>query len=148
MSVTKSANPANLLAGVVELYATYQPVTTSRLAQIYSDTLVFRDPVQQLAGLDDFCAYLNAMGTNLNYCRFEFVETNPGDTTSWMRWIMRYSHPKLRRGADLTLEGASVLHHDERVTFQQDYYDMGAMLYEHIPLLGSAVGQFKKRLAH
>jgi hypothetical protein len=140
--------PATLLAGVVDLYANYQPVTTSRLAEIYSDTLVFCEPVQQLAGLDDFCTYLNSMGTNLNYCRFEFLETTPGATSSWMRWIMHYSHPKLRRGADLKLEGASVLHHAEKIVFQQDYYDMGAMLYEHVPLVGTAISHLKQRLAH
>ncbi len=83
----------------------------------------------------------------LNSCRFEFLDIHAGPAASWMRWNMHYSHPRLKRGAVLKLEGASLLQHRDKVYFQQDYYDMGAMLYEHLPLLGGAIGAIKRRMA-
>ena len=60
---------------------------------------------------------------------------------------MHYSHPRIRRGAALVLEGTSLLQHDsEKVSYQQDYYDLGAMLYEHLPMMGPAIRLLKKRL--
>ena len=45
------------------------------------------------------------------------------------------------------LDGASHLRlADNRIAYQRDYYDLGAMLYEHIPLLGGAVRAVKARL--
>jgi hypothetical protein len=33
-----------------------------------------------------------------------------------------------------------------KVRYHRDYFDLGAMLYEHLPLLGSLVKTIKRRL--
>ena len=35
----------------------------------------------------------------------------------------------------------------DRVHFHQDYFDAGALLYEHLPLMGGAIRWLKGRLA-
>lgn len=142
-----SRHADTLTAGIVALYSKLGVVTEPQLAEVYDQGLVFRDPVHQLAGLPALCNYLNSTSKDLNSCRFEFLDITSGADSSWMRWNMHYSHPKLKRGATLLLEGTSLLQHREKITFQQDYYDMGAMLYEHLPLLGGAIGLIKKRMA-
>jgi hypothetical protein len=60
---------------------------------------------------------------------------------------MTYAHPRLQRGQELTLEGISQLRFaDRRIIYQRDYYDLGAMLYEHLPLVGQVVRGIKRRL--
>jgi len=36
---------------------------------------------------------------------------------------------------------------EERVTYQRDYFDAGAMVYEHVPLFGWIVRWIKRLLA-
>jgi hypothetical protein len=135
-----------LTGGIVAMYSQLGRVTQQQLAEVYDAHLVFRDPVHQLKGIPALCAYLNTSSKDLNSCRFEFLDTTSSANASWMRWNMHYSHPRLKRGAELVLEGTSLLQHREKIVFQQDYYDMGAMLYEHLPLLGGAIGVLKKRM--
>ncbi len=60
---------------------------------------------------------------------------------------MTYSHPKLRAGEKIQVMGNSLLRFDQnRVYFHRDYVDMGAMLYEHVPLLGAAIRYLKRRM--
>jgi hypothetical protein len=47
----------------------------------------------------------------------------------------------------LKLTGVSIINFtDGRITSQEDFYDMGAMTYEHIPLLGGAIRVVKARM--
>jgi hypothetical protein len=136
-----------MIAGVQDLYTNLTAVETADVARVYSNAIVFRDPLHQVEGIEPFCNYLNGLSQNLNYCRFEFIDTTTTANRSWLRWNMHYSHPAIRRGAGLTLEGTSLLQHkNDKVVYQQDYYDMGAMLYEHLPMMGGAIRLLKKRL--
>ena len=57
------------------------------------------------------------------------------------------NHPSLRAGDTIRVEGASYLRtHNGKIYYHRDYFDMGAMLYEHLPLLGRIVQRIKKRL--
>lgn len=48
----------------------------------------------------------------------------------------------------MTVEGATRLEFDEtgKVCLHRDYFDLGAMLYEQLPLLGAVVRTIKGRL--
>ncbi len=136
-----------ITSGIIALYSELGVVTEDQLARVYDSRVVFRDPIHQLTGIPALCEYLNQSSRGLNSCRFEFLDVSSTGDSSWMRWNMHYSHPGLKRGATLLLEGTSLLQHREKVMFQQDYYDLGAMLYEHLPLLGVAIAALKRRMA-
>ena len=64
-----------------------------------------------------------------------------------MAWTMFLRHPKLRSGETIRVEGASYLKtRNGRIYYHRDYFDMGAMLYEHLPLLGRVVNTIKHKL--
>ncbi|BBI47777.1 hypothetical protein HORIV_01980 [Vreelandella olivaria] len=62
---------------------------------------------------------------------------------------MTFIHPRLAGGKPVEVEGCSALTFadDGRVQRHRDYFDAGAMLYEQLPLMGSAIRWLKKRLA-
>ena len=64
-----------------------------------------------------------------------------------VRWRMFLQHPKLNGGEEIEVKGATFIEYDDRITYQEDYYDLGAMLYEHIAVLGTTVRFVKNRLA-
>lgn len=117
------------------------------LDQLYHDDIVFTDPLQHVVGMDDFRAYLKHTMENVEYCHFTFDDQCVGDTQGFMAWQMRYAHPKLANGIEIILPGVSyVTFEDGLIKEQRDYYDLGAMLYEHVPLVGYIIDKIKKRL--
>lgn len=114
----------------------------------YSEAARFQDPVHRVDGLDELKSYLHDLCIELRVCEFEFHQAIEEGDRAFLRWTMRYAHPKVAKGRDLFLDGATELEFDgERVSFHRDYYDMGAMLYEHIPVVGSVVAWLRSRLA-
>jgi hypothetical protein len=70
------------------------------------------------------------------------------DNQAALYWTMSFCHPKLNQGSEIVVEGHSYLvEQDNKVIKHRDYLDVGAMLYEHIPLLGSVVKTVKRRAA-
>ncbi|MTD26713.1 nuclear transport factor 2 family protein [Erwinia sorbitola] len=135
------------LQQLVTFYQTLNSDRLSMLAQIYHTDICLSDPVGEHRGLAVVENYFASLLKNMRYCRFVVTLTREFETDALLLWRMEYAHPSLQRGADQTLEGSSYLQfRDNKVAFQRDYYDMGAMLYEKLPLLGSAINLIKKRL--
>lgn len=141
-----------LLQQVTTLYERFDPALISALDQIYDTNVVFEDPMHRVLGLDRLRDYFAGLVQGLDECRFEFSEVlekpgydnEPGQAV--LLWQMHYRHRKLRGGKLLTVAGSSHLRYGDRVLYHRDYFDAGAMLYEHIPVLGCAIRTIKKRL--
>jgi hypothetical protein len=70
------------------------------------------------------------------------------DDSCMLTWTMSYQHPKLNSGRLIAVQGASRLEFKHgKVTSHRDYFDGGALLYEHIPLLNRVIFFLKNRLA-
>jgi hypothetical protein len=55
-------------------------------------------------------------------------------------------HARLRPGELLSLPGASVIKFEERIHYHRDYFDVGAMLYERLPVVGGLIRSIKARV--
>jgi hypothetical protein len=133
-------------------YSDFKAADLALLDAFYAPEVMFRDPVHERRGLAALRRYFAASREPLTECRFEFTDTladtdDPTLRKYCLRWHMHYRHPRLKGGGRLVLEGASVLHVREKILFHEDFYDMGAMLYEHLPLLGGTVRWLKRRVA-
>ena len=66
---------------------------------------------------------------------------------AFVRWVMILEHPKLAGGNEIKLDGVSELKIDNNlIVAQTDFYDMGAMFYEHIPVLKNLVRFVKNKI--
>ena len=119
------------------------------LDSLYRQDLVFEDAFHRIEGLQNFKAYCSNLYSNLSACDFMFGDEFFGnDSNAMLTWTMHYSHPKLNRGKTITVDGASLLFFEDQLIYhQKDYFDGGALLYEHIPLLGNVLSVLKRRLA-
>lgn len=128
-------------------YADFTGADLNRLADFYHADVQFIDPVDSICGLAMLRAYFERTRPGLNHCRFVFEEQFDCDGDVCLVWTMHYSHSKLRSGKNLQLPGISRLWvRDDLVIYHRDYYDLGQMLYEHIPLMGRAVRALKQRI--
>ncbi|MCQ3829708.1 nuclear transport factor 2 family protein [Microbulbifer elongatus] len=131
------------------LYADFLTVDVKSVADLYAESVVFRDPVHEVKGLQAMQAYFAGVCQNLSECRFEFDRVVGAGVWHSLWWVMHYRHPKLQGGKQLHLRGASLIQIDARdtqVVFHEDVYDLGAMVYEQVPLLGTVIRHVKGRL--
>jgi hypothetical protein len=119
-----------------------------RLDQLYSDDVQFRDPLHQIEGLPALTNYFAQLYANVSDLGFHFHDIDTvREGAGYLRWTMHFRHPRLRRGQRIEVDGCSCLRWRDRVYLHQDYFDAGALLYQHLPLMGPAIGWLKGRLA-
>lgn len=138
----------SIIERIQTTYAELGPNTVSRdlLAQLYSEDIVFVDPMHRIEGLDRLEQYFAGLYRNLADIDFQYLSTWEDDGEAMLRWEMTYSHPKIGGGKPITLPGVTYLQFDERIRLHQDYFDSNQMLFDHLPVLGSVLGWLKGRL--
>jgi len=117
------------------------------LKDIYHADIQFKDPVHQINGLEPLVLYFSKMSVNMNACRFEFVEELCGDATMHITWNMYFSHAKIDGGKAKMLRGMSFIRiKDEKVIYHEDCYDLGAMVYDYVPVLGRMTRWIRQKM--
>ncbi|OEE66913.1 transcriptional regulator [Enterovibrio norvegicus FF-33] len=131
----------------ISIYTSLSKDNLNSLDAIYSEDVVFEDPAHRIEGYDNLARYFESMYTNVTDCRFDIHDHAVNGDIAFISWTMTLSHPKLSGGAERSVEGCSKLVLKEgRVIRHRDYFDLGEMLYEALPVLGAAVKMIKKRL--
>ena len=137
-------------APVLERFKSYFRVLhqadLSKLREFYDDQIVFRDPVHDMRGLVELEDYFTTLCADLSDCRFEYLDEVVGERTAYVKWVMHYRHPRLRNRL-ISVRGVSHLKFGDKIEFHEDFYDMGAMLYEQLPVLGNVTRWLRLRLA-
>lgn len=112
---------------------------------IYSEDVIFIDPIHQIEGLKNLKSYFKKLNENLLEGSFLFVSESESGNTVYLQWEMNI---KLKR-PDKTVKasGISVLTIDRKIIKQRDYFDAGELFYENIPVLGSIIRFLKKKIA-
>jgi hypothetical protein len=118
----------------------------SLLREMYTDEVVFKDPVHEIRGLVGLEDYFANMISDLTDCRFEYLDEIIGERSAYIKWVMHYRHPRLGN-RPVSVRGVSHLRFGDKIEFHEDVYDMGAMLYEQVPLLGNVTRWLRLRLA-
>ncbi|RTE87322.1 MULTISPECIES: nuclear transport factor 2 family protein [Gammaproteobacteria] len=129
-------------------YADLSVDSLSMLPDIYDVNIIFQDPVQKVEGLDALKSYFQHGLANAKRCTFDIQETTVVKNTVFLVWTMTLEHPKLNGGKFFSIDGTSRLITNDngtKVVFHRDYFDLGAMLYEQIPIVSSVIRAIKKR---
>ena len=127
----------------------YQQLDSNNLAllnEIYSKNIQFIDPMHEINGLDNLHLYFENLYSNVIHCKFDISETFTSDNKAFVYWTMHYAHPKLSSGNTITVQGHSQLSFErDKIIKHRDYFNLGELLYKHIPLLGSVIKLIDKR---
>jgi len=110
------------------------------LANIYTEDIVFIDPVKSISGLDDLTKYFENLYQSVTACHFTLTSHLPNSRRYSLEWLMHLQHKKISNNQEIELNGASFIEFkDDKVCYHRDYYDLGALVYERIPILGSVI---------
>jgi hypothetical protein len=132
----------------LRMYQSLSADNLHTLKSVYSDDVRFIDPTHEIHGIENLTAYFSALYKNINSIHFSFGEPMVVDNRRYVSWEMTFRHRRLAGGKPITVDGVTYLEFNEqgRIYHHRDYFDLGAMLYEHVPLLGRIVSAIKKGL--
>jgi len=127
------------------------------LSSIYTEDLLFTDCFHEVSGLNEFTDYCRSLYKNVTSCRFDFFEEFVKHDEAIVSWRLNYKSRWLKGGKEIKVDGVSHIKYrkedklqDEterlKIFFHKDYFDGGAMLYEHLPFIGLSIRQIKKRV--
>ena len=126
-------------------FSTADNLTAEDLARIYTEDVVFVDPLGRIEGLDTLSRYFAGVYKNVSSCRFEYLDELKTDSKASIKWDMVFRHSKLSGGKEIVVRGVSMLEFTDKVHYHEDVYDLGALMYENIPVLGAPVRMLKRR---
>ncbi|MBV4551825.1 nuclear transport factor 2 family protein [Pseudomonas sp. SWRI102] len=136
------------LKGFARSFAELDANRLAELDRLYSDDVVFQDPLHRVVGLPalhNYFAQLYANASDVHYDFHGYDEVGSGE--GYLRWTLRFRHPRLAGGAPIEVQGCSYLRWNDRIYLHRDFFDAGALLYEHLPLFGPVIRWLKRRLA-
>ncbi|VUD52827.1 hypothetical protein TDB9533_01711 [Thalassocella blandensis] len=129
-----------------QFYADHEAMDLTALDAVYAEDVVFRDPLHTIRGLPALRDYLAAMYDNITECRFEYLDELIGESSAYIKWRMHFRHPKFKDKL-ITVRGVSQVQFDTKIIFHEDMYDVGEMIYDHVPVLGGVTRWLKAKIA-
>lgn len=129
-------------------YTDLASMQVSELANIYSTDVIFIDPIAEHKGLPAVEHYFAKLLKNAKFCEFDIHYKHKTDENGYVvSWTMSFTSSRINKGMPVAVNGLTVLSvRDEKIVFHRDYYDLGQMVYEHVPLLGRIIKRIKKGL--
>lgn len=142
-----SPQAQHLIRRLKAFYAHFSADDLGQLDDIYTQDAEFRDPVHTLHGLLALKGYLRRMGANLLTYHMRYLDEQVEPDSAWLHWELDFAHRQLRNGQTITVRGMTRVRFTGKVYYHEDCYDLGALLYEHLPILGRLVRALRLRMA-
>lgn len=136
---------SKLLEYFKQFYKNLLEADLSKLGEMYADNVIFKDPVHEIRGIVAVEDYFTHTTKNLDSCEFEFLDEIESENAAYYKWHMYFTHPRFG-DHKITVRGVTHIQFDERIYYHEDIYDMGQMVYEHVPVLNFVVKKIKNKL--
>ena len=121
--------------------------TVSGLADYYAADAYFKDPFNEVRGLDAIEKIFRHMLATLDAPQFVIREHWTNESSAVFLWEFRFRF-RSNASAPQGFTGMSLLQFDgaNKVTHHRDYWDATEEVYEKFPLVGSALRWIKRRM--
>lgn len=114
--------------------------------EFYHQDIHFIDPLGEVRGIKNLINYYKNLYENLISISFEDKGLFKKDNEQVYLWKMSVQHKKIGGGDPIELEGVSIIRYsDGKVIYHRDYFDLGAMIYEKLPVLGSMIRWIREK---
>jgi ketosteroid isomerase-like protein len=142
--MTRSAG----LSRLVDYWQTLTPTTVDDIGAVYTDDAFFRDPFNEVTGIEKIRHIFADMFVRLDAPIFKITETIEEPHGALLIWDFTFRLKSLKPGLTRCIHGTSHIRFaaDGRVQYHRDYWDAAGELYEQLPLVGSLMRFLKKRL--
>lgn len=131
---------------VRDFYETLSPASLARIGQVYASEAFFRDPFNEVRGLDRVQRIFAHMFETLDAPRFVVIDAFEQGDQAFLTWDFHFQ--RKGQAQPMKIHGSSHLRFDAdgRVAYHRDYWDAAEELWERVPLLGALLRGLKGRL--
>lgn len=132
-------------------YADMHTNDFSAIDTLYHRDIVFKDAVQKVEGCDALKAYFTHGLGKAEQCLFNFEQVSQTGNNAFLVWEMRLKHPSIGGGKEIIVPGATWVQFDDDtglINLHRDFCDLGAMVYEHLPVIGFLVRKVRQHLEY
>lgn len=129
----------------IDFYSAIDMRSPKVLDELYDSNIVFRDPFGDHYGIKELKKVLSPLILSINfyYILTDVPVSNKKSFT--IQWTLYWSHPLLTHKEISELNKCTFAYVDNaKIVLQQNYYDLGKLLYEKIPLLNIAIQKIKR----
>lgn len=132
---------------LVDFFEQLQPQNLRQLPEFYAVDARFKDPFNDVNGLDAIEQIFNHMFKALDSPHFIVTERIVQGSQCFLGWDFRFKFNRFDTGTWQTIRGGTHLKFNEnaRVTLHRDYWDAAEELYEKIPLIRALMRWLKRR---
>ncbi len=135
-----------LIKDFCRIYQSLNRNNLEQLKEVYSDNIEFVDAVDRVEGITALTEYFEHLYQNMKHCHFLIDHVIEQEGQACIIWRMEYAHQKINAGKKITVDGSSYIEFSEKIDFHRDFVDMGQMLYEHLPVVGTVIKGIKNRV--
>lgn len=135
------------VARIVSLFETFAPADVPRLGAYYCDDAYFKDPFNEVRGLEPIQRIYAHMFEALDGPRFVVTQQMAQGAECWLVWEFQFRYRRFMGGRPQVVRGAShlLLAADGRIRSHRDYWDPAEEVYEKLPVLGGLMRWLKRR---
>ena len=136
-----------IVARAVLFFETLTPASVSDLGVLYDAQARFKDPFNEVQGVDAIQAIFAHMFVALSAPRFVVTGQVLQGRACFLTWEFHFSFKAFKPERGQVIRGASQLLFSEQglITLHRDYWDAAEELYEKLPFVGSLMRWLKKR---
>lgn len=140
-------NSESAVARIVAMFESMRAEDVRRLDAFYTADAWFKDPFNEVSGLERIQRIYAHMFEALRDPRFTVTERIVQGDQCFLVWEFRFALGSLRGGSEQLVRGGSHLRlaADGRIASHRDYWDAAEEVYEKVPLLGGLLRWLKRR---
>jgi ketosteroid isomerase-like protein len=131
---------------VIDFFQSISADSARTLSLIYTDDVWFKDPFNEVQGLEQVSHIFTHMFEQVDTPRFVVTHSVLQDDQAFLTWDFLF---RMRRFSDeeQCIRGATHVRFasDGRVAYHRDYWDAAEELYEKLPVVGSLMRWLKTR---
>jgi steroid Delta-isomerase len=134
---------------LVNYFQSLSPATVADMSRVYTEDAYFRDPFNEVTGIEPIKHIFGEMFVRLHEPRFVITEKIAQENSAILIWDFDFRIKSLKPNLARRIHGLSHVRFaaDGRVNYHRDYWDAAGELYEQFPLIGSVMRWLKKRNA-
>ncbi|MEY3135908.1 MAG: hypothetical protein RJA39_1793 [Pseudomonadota bacterium] len=132
---------------IAHYFETLQPQSLVQLNHWYSPQARFKDPFNEVQGLDAIQGVFLHMYASLEKPHFVITEQVVDGHQAFLTWQFKFKFKRFDTSTEQVVLGTThlVLDDQMRITLHRDYWDAAEELYEKLPWVGGLMRWLKKR---
>lgn len=129
-----------------EFFSALNRDTLPLIDTFYDQAVEFTDPLGRSSGILALHRHYERFFKHISQLRYEFGPMTLEGRQVSVQWIAFFRHAKLNGGREISLRGSTWLEfggtEDKAIRFNE-YFDLGELAYEKVPLLGGIILKVK-----